>query len=425
MSEERLPCLTQGCHNTIQPATAIRTGGYCGPCAGRRDRAARDEYIRKNRKDVDLYAGITDPVELLRIIHQPPAHDPLVNLLPPPKSCEQLCAELSAHHAARMMQVAADALRNGNTELADDFGKLLAAFTDYELSPLLEVLVEFDRFWPPLAFRKAQGKIRDAIIRVMGQETTNANHALIALAWIHDEEVCQFLAESEESPPFWRKQLCVGPAQYALQAGWEIVAGKQRDLCFQTCLAVSPAAEGSQPDASLRVFDENQQLCPWCHRPLVSLVKLDLTNPRFSFLEMSGPQLDVVTCDMCTCFGEFVFGQLDERGAGSWAPENRPPKFLPKDRGTWQRSPWAGVGVCLTPRSIYHAADWCLPTRLSQIGGLPAWVQDADYPKCIRCDRTMMFLAQIDNAQFPRNEGIYYAFVCPTCRTTATTYQQT
>ena len=37
-----------------------------------------------------------------------------------------------------------------------------------------------------------------------------------------------------------------------------------------------------------------------------------------------------------------------------------------------------------------------------------------------------MFLAQIDHAEIEKaSEGMYYAFVCQRCRTTATTYQQT
>jgi hypothetical protein len=38
----------------------------------------------------------------------------------------------------------------------------------------------------------------------------------------------------------------------------------------------------------------------------------------------------------------------------------------------------------------------------------------------------MMFLAQLDHADIEDfTEGMYYAFVCPTCITTATSYQQT
>ncbi len=38
----------------------------------------------------------------------------------------------------------------------------------------------------------------------------------------------------------------------------------------------------------------------------------------------------------------------------------------------------------------------------------------------------MKFLAQINSAEIEEfGEGFYYAFLCPDCRITATTYQQT
>jgi hypothetical protein len=78
MDDQRIRCLTPGCENTIQPSTAKRTGGYCGPCDGKKKQTARDQYIQANRKEVDLYAGITDPVEILRIMHQHRMPDPLI-----------------------------------------------------------------------------------------------------------------------------------------------------------------------------------------------------------------------------------------------------------------------------------------------------------------------------------------------------------
>jgi hypothetical protein len=52
-------------------------------------------------------------------------------------------------------------------------------------------------------------------------------------------------------------------------------------------------------------------------------------------------------------------------------------------------------------------------------------VQSEAYPACLECRGTMTFIAQIDQAVFPMQEGVYYAFICVGCRTTATAYQQT
>jgi hypothetical protein len=60
----------------------------------------------------------------------------------------------------------------------------------------------------------------------------------------------------------------------------------------------------------------------------------------------------------------------------------------------------------------------------STVGGVPMWLQDAEYPRCIECDRYMSFLAQHDNGPLGE-EGIYYAFYCARCRISAVSYQQT
>jgi hypothetical protein len=97
---------------------------------------------------------------------------------------------------------------------------------------------------------------------------------------------------------------------------------------------------------------------------------------------------------------------------------------LRKD-GEVPENPWTGAAIRLVRRRPIHAADPGLPTTFGQIGGLPAWVQDAAYPACLRWRKTMLFLAQIDQGAFPLEEGTYYAFVCEACRTTAISYQQT
>lgn len=64
----------------------------------------------------------------------------------------------------------------------------------------------------------------------------------------------------------------------------------------------------------------------------------------------------------------------------------------------------------------------------SQMGGHPSWVQDSEYPICPCCTRRMMFIGQIlqiDYADIDEYaEGIFYMFICPKDRITATVYQQ-
>lgn len=423
---ERLACRTPGCPNTIQPATAARTGGYCGPCAGIRAREARQAYIRANRRDVDRYAGVSDPVDLLRLMHTLPEPDPLVNLLPPPKSFEEIYLSLTSKHAMRLIDIAIHLLPIDEYR-AGDIAKCLAAFTDFSLEPLLQTWLDHDRVYPALIFRGAAPSIRDQIIGSQYNDcpTLRANHALSAVAWIGDESVIDYLQRVEAERPDWTDRLHISPTAYARVAGWELVAGQRRELTLPTCLALHVAKSEEPKAENVQVMRPREDSCPCCGGGLVNLIEADhLDGPSLDPLHQLGQRIEIMTCPLCTRLAE-VHAELDREGRGRWATRNVPSTFLSEGLGArWQPSPWSSAAVRLSERRPTHAADWCLPTALSQIGGFPAWVQDVEYPACLKCGRTMIFIAQIDQGAF-KDEGVYYAFVCGECRTTATTYQQT
>jgi hypothetical protein len=87
---ERIPCKNKTCSGSILPAIAEKTGGYCRPCLNAMKRKEQEEYIKKNRRDVNLYEGITDLAEILIIMHQPRSYDPLINYLSYEKSLEDV-----------------------------------------------------------------------------------------------------------------------------------------------------------------------------------------------------------------------------------------------------------------------------------------------------------------------------------------------
>src|SRR2546429_5920831 len=120
MATDRISCRTEGCANTILPATAKANDGYCMPCVQKKRREEREKYIRENRREVNPYAGVIDVVEIIRILHTPRAHDPLITYLAPPKSTEELYSNLNADQVGRLMRMAAEAMRSGNEDLAEN-----------------------------------------------------------------------------------------------------------------------------------------------------------------------------------------------------------------------------------------------------------------------------------------------------------------
>jgi hypothetical protein len=77
------------------------------------------------------------------------------------------------------------------------------------------------------------------------------------------------------------------------------------------------------------------------------------------------------------------------------------------------------------PRQPFHGSEWAMEPSLSQVGGHPGWVQDADYPSCPACSVTMKAIGQLDGEMIQENgEGVYYMFGCEPCQMTAVSYQQ-
>ena len=82
-----------------------------------------------------------------------------------------------------------------------------------------------------------------------------------------------------------------------------------------------------------------------------------------------------------------------------------------------------GFGAPL--RSPFEAMAFGTDVEVSHVGGVPAWIQDARYPRCPRCGELMSFLGQVDTSVVAWGEGAIYAFHDVPCSLAATVYQQT
>jgi hypothetical protein len=424
MSSERIPCKNPDCRSTILPATAKANDGLCAPCIGKIRKAEWDEYVRQNRRTVNLYESVTDPVEIIRIMLTHRKHDPLIEYAPPPISTEHVFTWLSTDQQRRLSTLAAEAVAAGETDFGQDIAKSLATLTETNLDEMLQCWLDHGNLWPSVAFRKAGASVRDRILEQIAAGSANLNHALRALAWIGDSVVVKKFAEWEKSPPVWRSHLRVGLGAYALEGGWELTKSGRRNLYFDECYALEIVSDDT-PASEVRLLNETGEKCPLCGDPLVHLLEIPMRGGPLGFLRFAGASLPVLTCERCTCWNMFAFARVGVAGDAKWHhanPDSVPQHSLGFEFG---RGPWHGKRVALKQRPAIHAVDWCMQLSSSQIGGMPTWVQSPAYPGCPDCDRAMMFLAQIDNSAFSGHEGTYYAFICGDCRVTATTYQQT
>lgn len=426
---ERIPCKTEGCSATILPTTAAKTGGYCMPCHQEQERQKRQAYIERHRRTVKLYEGLTDPVDILKVMHAPRKYDPLVQYVPYPLSKEQVYVSLTAEEAGRMLKYALELLAAGDESEAEHILLSLVCYRNGNIAEALPELIERGMYHSSILFKDAPPDIRDHLLQQVEWDDDNRNHLLLILSWIGDSVVVSQFREWRLHPPKWAGQLFVDPEIYALEGGWELTPnGERRNLLRDVSYAIRTTGEqqDSASEASVTQFlKTSDSNCPWCEGKLTILMDVDTSHPSLAYLGLPMERLQVETCEHCGGFVT-IYMELDHQGVPVWSGFNQKPEYLPSFNSEDSSAEIVPrMTLSPEPQSPYYAAVWTLTQQDSQIGGHPSWVQDADYPVCPCCDKRMRFIGQVDWEDFDQyGEGIFYMFVCTEDKMTATLYQQ-
>lgn len=421
--DDRLPCKNPECSHRILPATAARTGGYCMPCVQADEKQKYDEYIKKNRKTINVFEGINDPVEMLKLIHQPRKHDPLIEWVPCPVTTDSLYQQLSAEEAQQMALHAETLFDDGDVNEAQDICLCLAAFTHANLDDCLRQWVEDEDVldeYPDFPFHRSPADVRDNLLRRVEYDEENRNTLLCALAWIGDDVVVERFNHWRQTPPTWHHSLYIPPEDYAHTAGWELTeSGDRRNLYLPKCIHLTPQS-GKTPGV-FRIIEKLAENCPHCHLPLTNLFEIE--SDALGIHHWPGV-IRIKTCECCSVYHP-IYSQSNDKGQQQLHPKNELSTLAIENAQDWIQLPLNGLHPA-EDRLPLFAADQFLPTTFSQIGGHPTWVQDAEYPKCPECHQTMTFIAQIDCHDIETYlDGMLYGFICPLCQITATTHQQT
>ncbi len=235
----------------------------------------------------------------------------------------------------------------------------------------------------------------------------------MAIAWTRSDLALASFREWNQNPPGWAARLHVAAGAYAPDAGWSLDAkGGRLDLISLSCHRLR-AVEAGAPGA-IACRSPSEQICPGCASR--AAVLFDFTNIQANVPDCATVQ--VMCCPYCSRFAA-SFVQYDDRGSWEWvAPQVTAPRTFDVmfetrfvAREAVECPPFAGANV-------FELDD------ATAIGGVPMWVQDADYPFCPSCAGQMRFLAQHDNGAI-QDEGVFYAFFCSACHISAVNYQQT
>ena len=360
-----------------------------------------------------------------------------------PDSWKQGIAEyrsLSKEEGRHLARFALDLLDSNPTEeevvnVVVDIVSRLTCLVPGSIDGLQADLARRGVTYPGAIFWRAGSDARNALLEQLDASASDAgeiNSTLIALAWIGDQEVQSQFRHWRETPPAWRSLLNVPPDSYALEAGWELTEnGARRNLAHLECYGLVPADElGGNTDGPVQVVTPHEGACGWCGRSLVTMFDLELSDSRLQFLGLKGDRLRIAICERCTSFA-ILFTDIDTLGKSEWSSVNTKPDYNGDDE--YYKNPENEEYISFPQRRLFLAERqrgpfeaFVLEERQSQLGGYPAWLQDAEYPPCPKCQAAMLFVGQLLGSDLDSGApGITYAFACTECQLATTTYQQT
>ncbi|MDG0872578.1 hypothetical protein L5D93_08740 [Paenibacillus thiaminolyticus] len=185
--------------------------------------------------------------------------------------------------------------------------------------------------------------------------------------------------------------------------------------------SVRPVSSGGHSEAA----------CPICGGRIHRLFTLD---PIPAGLPVTGmPRLTLSVCLTCLGWEEGeLFYRHDEQGEPHPCPTEAEPH-----EPQFPTPALLETRVKLIPAPVrWRTQDWALSNgreNLCRVGGMPTWIQDAQYPSCPECRETMAFIAQLDS-DLPLADGgewlwgsggIGYLFWCDRCKVSGHLWQCT
>jgi hypothetical protein len=213
------------------------------------------------------------------------------------------------------------------------------------------------------------------------------------------------------------------------QAGWEFISENEiRNLHYPVLRRLLAS---HTPVAPIAVAQPTNLTCPWTGYRLPILLQLNLKHPDLAFLKINGKELNFPAHPQAAACGDF-FTKSSRKGdffvhPVSLGEEVRSQIFDPERFGLDNEWVFPKMRYTLAaPCPAIESAHFDMPVTYSQIGGMPTWEQDARYPVCPDCRRTMLFVAQLHASELEEHgTGTFYFHYCVDCEVACTRYDCT
>jgi hypothetical protein len=292
--------------------------------------------------------------------------------------------------------------------------KRIAALRRELLAPRLPDLARAGMLDPPEMYYNAPKELSPILLEKYGNRDTTFVTAYVAMTFgATDDDLRAACDESAMS-----LQTMTRLAHFA---GYELMADlTRRPLHIPECRAIRRESMARAEGGLVRSFFPAEVTCPRCQAPAVSVIDLnDQLAPMLpSLFAPSLPrnlQLRVLACLRCMHDYQFPqFARFDLAGGSQFIEDN-----AKGDMSRFHSEYPSRIWIDAATHSPLAAVADALEGADGQLGGLPKWEQEPEYPDCPDCRKSLVFLFSWAGSY----DGTLYAFICPGCRVSCVTTQ--
>jgi hypothetical protein len=175
----KILCKTTDCDAMILPTTATRNDGLCEPCY--------KKFLLDNRRIINLYEKITDPVQIIKIYHHNHKDD-LINVYEPYEGKIFDCyKQLTTQEAQNLYQYAITLYKCQNYDEAKRIMIGIVALNLIEVTEFLNELIENQDYQLPLLFHHCSTEILTQLLNNLAKNLDHKINILDIIIWLYEK----------------------------------------------------------------------------------------------------------------------------------------------------------------------------------------------------------------------------------------------
>lgn len=340
---------------------------------------------------------------------------------------ERILAMPKEELAAAVQSICREIMETGDLEEHWGLFKNLLGYRDIDTTELAKAAFQKGLFYPSELYKDAPDDITAKMLKMVMEDGTDpmlAGKLLLCLAVHGGEDVFQAFLELERHPRKWREKLYANPSVYATYGGWSYDKdGNCLETNFKECYPMVKGTLEEKKKSPVKIGVKTGETCPSCGCALVNLMEIDGSDPRLSFLGISGTA-KAKCCPDCLIYSDSTFCRYEVNGESRYFPGEGYSMAEDGPEDQWVEELASNCYVLgKDPVPPRYAADW---EGGSSVGGFGFWIQDCEIKLCPDCGKPMKYLAQIQwDTVLDGTEGNAYLEICRDCRIIAFLHQQT